>query len=274
MSCKTCPLLLSLLFLGSVCAPAQDAEGQGFASFIELPWRYVIGGSSGGKWLDSETAGRRLTSPRTTYRVFTLEGEQGKVTGSRPAPEADVCQEVWMHPITPAPDPQSAPALGVNAPWNPQPRQPVPLDIPKEVLEKALRDLLVGRGISSPKVRLTQMLRVDLDGDGRLETLLTGHHFEDDVERLSVKAGDYNLVFMRRIVGGQVRTQVLSGEAYPKTKQDLSPGTCEIAAVLDLDGDGRLEVLVRTGYYEGGGMQVWQLRGDRLVKVLEMECGV
>jgi hypothetical protein len=33
-------------------------------------------------------------------------------------------------------------------------------------------------------------------------------------------------------------------------------------------------VLVRTGYYEGGGMQVWQLRGDRLVKVLEMECGV
>ena len=50
------------------------------ASFVELPWRYVIGGHSGGKWLDSEAAGKRPTALRTTYHVFTLKGESGLVT--------------------------------------------------------------------------------------------------------------------------------------------------------------------------------------------------
>jgi hypothetical protein len=34
-----------------------------------------------------------------------------------------------------------------------------------------------------------------------------------------------------------------------------------------------LEVLIRTSYYEGGGMQVWQLQKGVLVQVLSIECG-
>ena len=79
---------------------------------------------------------------------------------------------------------------------------------------------------------------------------------------------------MRRIVNGQVQTQMLDGNVYSMTDPNLSPSTYEVAGLLDLDGDGKLEVLVRTGYYEGGGMQVWQSRGDKLVKVIEMDCGV
>ncbi|GEP45344.1 hypothetical protein [Brevifollis gellanilyticus] len=271
MNHKTSSILLSSVILLVSGAAAQEPKP--FATFMELPWRYVIGGSAGGKWLSSENAGKRLAA-KTTYRVFTLEGEKARITAGKAAPEADVCMDVYMHAITPQPDPESPDAIGVNAPWNPQPRQPVPLDIDKASLEKALGDLLNGKGIKKPKVKLTQTLRVDLDGDGKLETLLTGQHFDDEVEHLSVKAGDYSLVFMRRLVEGQIKTQLLAGEAYPKADPENAPSTYELAGVLDLDGDGKLEVLVRTGYYEGGGMQVWQLKGDRLVKVLEMECGV
>jgi len=259
----------------SIAEPSIAQTSKPFASFIELPWRYVIGGSTGGKWLDSEAAGKRLNAAMTPYRVFTLKGEANRVTGGKAAPEADVCPDVWMHKITPKPDPLAKPAVGVNAPWNPMPRQPTTEnDIAPEVFEKAMREMLVSKGISKPQVKISQMLRVDLDEDGKLETLITARHFDDEIERLSVKAGDYCFVLIRRVVNGQVKTQVLAGDAYPKTDQDLSPSTYEVAGLLDLDGDGKLEVLVRTGYYEGGGMQVWQLRGDQLVKVIEMDCGV
>jgi|JI6StandDraft_1071083.scaffolds.fasta_scaffold00658_8 hypothetical protein len=265
-------ILLTMLFIAEQVI-AQDRKP--FASFIELPWRYVIGGSSGGRWLDSEEAGKRLTAPMTPYRIFTLKGETGRVTGAKASPEADVCPDVWMHQITPEPNAQDKSAIGVNASWNPMPRQPsAESDIAPEVFEKAMSALLISRGVSKPQVKITQLLRVDLDGDGKLETLMTARHFNDEIERLSVKAGDYCLVVMRRIVNGQVQTQMLDGNVYSMTDPNLSPSTYEVAGLLDLDGDGKLEVLVRTGYYEGGGMQVWQSRGDKLVKVIEMDCGV
>ena len=51
---------IHLLVLLAMAEPCLSQEQKLFASFIELPWRYVIGGNSSGKWLDSETADKRL----------------------------------------------------------------------------------------------------------------------------------------------------------------------------------------------------------------------
>lgn len=260
--------LLFVLALSTLC----KAEDKSFASFIELPWCYVIGAHSDGKWLSSETAGKRLSAEKTAYRVFTLTGEVSAVSGAKAAPNEDVCPDVWMQKLTPEPEEQKH-AIGVNAVWNPMPRKAKPTDTTQDVYVQAVRDLLVSKGIAKPKVKITQLLRVDLDGDGEDEVLITATHYTNTVELLSAKAGDYCLVAMRRLVKGKVQTQIINGEFYSQNNENSAPNTYEIGGLLDLNGDGKLEVIIKTGYYEGGGTQVWRLSQDKLMQVLIVECG-
>lgn len=262
-------LLLPLLGTNDL-ASAQDTPT--FASFIELPWRYVIGGYARGQWLDSENTGRLLTGP-TVYRVFTLDKEMQQVMGAPAAPEADVCPDVVMQTLTPAPDLEQH-GIGVLAPWNPSPRKPQALDAQGPTYQRTVLELLRDEGIASPMAVITQLLRIDLEGDGRDEELLAATRYLHADELLAVEPGDYSFVALRRSVRGDWETQILNGEFYPQQTEDATPYIHHIAGVLDLTGDGVLEVLVNSSYYEGGGMTVWQLQQDTLVEVLAMECGV
>lgn len=266
---KTRALLL-LLCLGNA---ALAGEPKTFASFLELPWKFVIGGQEGGRWLDSETAGRRLTAPKTSYRVFTLKGEAGTVSAARAAPDPDVCPDLWIQELTPEPDLQRK-AVGVNASWEPMPRKVTISDTTQEVYVKAVREILAEKGLAKPKVKITQLLRADLDGDGEEEVLMSATNFGDPAEGIAPRAGDYSFVAMRRVIGGKVRTQTIGGDFYPKANDNAAPDTFEVMAVLDLNGDGILEVIIKTSYYEGGGVQVWQLQKDKLMPVLRINCGV
>lgn len=256
-----------------VCGIASGADKGTFASFIELPWRYVIGGYADGKWLKSEPAGKRLTAPKTTYKLFTLKGEAGTVTAGKAASEAEVCPDVWSVKITPEPDLQK-PAIGVCAPWNPMPRTVKSADTTQDVYVKAVTELLADKGIAKPKIKITQVLRVDLEGDGEEEVVISGTHYTNEEELVKAAAGDYSFVALRRVVKGKVQTQILAGDFYPKSVEDAAPNIYKVSGVLDLNGDGVLEVIVNSTYYEGGGLQVWQLQKDKLVTVIDLFCGV
>lgn len=264
---------LSILLLLGLGGGAFAGETKPFASFLELPWKFVIGGYEDGKWLTSEMAGKRLSAPRTNYRVFTLEGEVGKATGTKAGPEEDVCPDVWVQQLTPEPD-LNMKAVGVNTPWDPMPRKVSIKDTTQEAYVKAVRQILVKNGIVKPEVKITQILRVDLDGDGEEEVLLSATSYLDPAEAISPRSGNYSFVAMRRLVGGKVRTQVVAADFYPKADENAAPLTYSVMGVLDLDGDGALEVIVNSTYYEGGGVEVWRLQKDELTRVLQIDCGV
>ncbi len=265
-------------FLSSLTAlllsTLASAEDKPFASFIELPWSYVIGGHAEGKWLASEAAGKRLSAPATTYRVFTLAGEAGKVTGAKAAPDADLCPDVWLQKLSTEIDSDTRKhAIGMNAEWNPMPRQSLAASLTQDVYLQAMKALLNSQGIERPVVKLTQLLRVDLDGDGTDEVLTAATHYLPSEVPSAPRAGDYSLVALRSVIGTKVQTQLVSGEVYAKADLNAAPNTYEIAGLLDLNGDGTLEVLIRSSYYEGGGMEVWQMQKGKLVQVLSIECG-
>ena len=250
------------------------AEDKPFASFIELPWSYVIGGHADGQWLSSEAAGKHLSAPATTYRVFTLEGEVGKVIGAKAAPDVDLCPDVWLQKISneSASDTRRH-AIGVQAAWDPMPRKSHAPSLTQEVYVQAMQAVLIGQGIERPEVKLTQLLRVDLDGDGADEVLTSATRYLTSDVPSAPRAGDYSVVTLRRVVGTQVETQYVSGEVYAKADLNAAPNSYEVAGLLDCDGDGSLEVLIRSTYYEGGGMQVWQMQKGKLVQVLSIACG-
>jgi hypothetical protein len=43
----------------------------------------------------------------------------------------------------------------------------------------------------------------------------------------------------------------VAGEVYPKPDESVAPNVYQVTAVLDLNGDGKLEVIVHSFYYEG-----------------------
>jgi len=263
-------------FIALLCSAqlVSAEEKAAFASYIELPWSYVIGGHAEGRWHSSEAAGRRLTAPLTKYRLFTLAGEVAAASAAPAVPGPAYCADVWLQKLTTGIDAEARRiGIGVQAGWEPMPRKCRKVDLTQEVYVEAMKAVLTSRGVERAEVKLTQLLRVDLDGDGADEVLTAATHYLSSGLPSTPRAGDYSVVTLRSLSGGKVQTQLVNGEVYAKADLNAAPNTYEIAGLLDLDGDGTLEVLIRSSYYEGSGMTVWQLQKGVLVQVLSIGCG-
>ena len=151
---------------------------------------------------------------------------------------------------------------------------------------EAVRDFLKVRGIADPKVRITRILRTDLEGDGEEEVLISAtNYFANDKSNDSSTApfpeasiyapqrGTYSIVILRRVVDGNVQTKLVAGEVYAKPDQSVAPNVYNLAAVLDLNGDGKLEVIVHSFYYERGQASIYRCEPDKIEAVLSVECG-
>jgi hypothetical protein len=92
-------------------------------------------------------------------------------------------------------------------------------------------------------------------------------------------AGSYSMVILRRVVAGKVETQLVEGEFYPKAyvSHDASfnaPNVYKVIGVLDLDGDGKMEIVVRSDYYEGGATTIYRCNPKKIEELLSVACGV
>jgi len=150
-------------------------------------------------------------------------------------------------------------------------------DPAQQVYRDAVRDFLRSRGLRDPKVKITQLLRIDLEGDGEDEVFVTATNYgtkdADDIPSES-PAGSYSLILLRRVVDGKVRTQLIDGEFYRKAGDFNAPRRFRVSALLDVDGDGKLEVIVNAAYYEGGSTTVYRCTPTKIEKLLSVECGV
>ena len=264
------PLIACALF-ATVLTLSSTAKSADLPTFVDLPSGLIIGAHAGGKWLSSEQAGKAL-EPARKYRLFTLTGKTGDAVGGQAAPNADVCPDVWEQTMQPTTE-KSAIALAV--PWNPMPRTAKASDKTQEIYVKAAHDFLVGKGIAKPVVKITQLLRIDLDGDGKDEVLLSATNYpgEPGESPPSAAAGNYSFVLLRHLVDGKAQTKLIDGEFYPKASVSQTPYRHEVSGLLDLDGDGRLEVILYSAYYEGATVTVWHFGAGKLHKVLEIGCG-
>ncbi len=264
------PLKVNSLF-AAILALSSVAYSADLPTFVDLPSSLIIGAYAGGKWIPSETAGKAL-KPGRKYRLFTLTGKSGEAVGGKAGANADVCPDVWEQIMKPATEQH---AIAVAAPWNPMPRTARSSDKTQEVYLKAAHDFLVGKGIAKPVVKITQLLRIDLDGDGEDEVLLSATKYpgEPGESPPSAVAGNYSFVLLRHFVDGKVQTKLIDGEFYPKASESQTPYRYEISGLLDLDGDGRLEVILYSAYYEGATVTVWHFGAGKLHKVLEIGCG-
>jgi hypothetical protein len=178
-----------------------------------------------------------------------------------------------------SPKPENG-VIAIAASWNALPREPKVIDTTQKAYVDAVRDFLKTKGIEQPKVKIDNILRVDLDGDGEEEVLISAANYFGKADRVPMRSptGSYSMVLLRRVVAGKVETQLVAGEFHPKayvSKEGSfdAPSIYKVIATLDLDGDGKLEVVVSSNYYEGEEISIYRCDQKKAEALLSVACG-
>jgi hypothetical protein len=233
---------------------------------------YFFGASAKEKWIKADQAAKSVAN-KTTYQVYSLTKQIGQTEGSKPKSVDEPCPDTLMVSLSAKPKDG---IIGLAAQWNALPRTPLVVDPKQPVYEEAVRAFLKARGIKESKVRITRILRIDLEGDGEDEVLISATNYftnDNEVPMHAPSRGSYSIVILRPVVGGKVQTQLVAGEVYAKADASNAPNLYSIPAVLDLNGDGKLEVIVHSLYYEGGETTIYRCQPDKIEAVLSVECG-
>jgi hypothetical protein len=268
------------LGLSTLRGPAMAAPVNPIVAFNDFyrdskPTGYLLGASAGGQWLKPEAAADLIPGVEP-YHLYTLTGEAGDSAGGKPTKGEDACADTLY--VTLAPYPSGCGSLvAVAGPWNAMPRKLKVGSTQAQVYREAAAAILTRQGIVNPKVNLTQVIQVDLDGDGVDEVLVSATNYArfnpGGGLTPDARAGDYSLVFLREVVEGKVVTKIIAGEFYPRAKTFNAPSEYRIIGVLDLNGDGSLEIVLSGRYYEGDWVEAYRVQGTKISKLFNMGCG-
>jgi hypothetical protein len=198
-----------------ICAAAPAAE---LHPIVAVEFGYFFGATANGKWIKAEDAAKSIPD-ETSYRIYGLTQALGGAKGDKPKPADGPCEETLAVSLSPETEKG---VIAIAAPWNALPRKPQVTDPTQKTYVDAVREFLRTKEIDQPKVKIDNIVRVDLDGDGEEEVLISGTNYfrKDESVPMRSLAASYSMVLLRRVVAGKVETQLIVGEFY----QGLSEG--------------------------------------------------
>jgi len=248
---------------------------------VEVQSGYLFGAISDGKWIKADEMANSLTD-ETTYRVYGLTQALGEAKGGKPTmPVSDVCEDTLAVSLSPKPEKG---VIAISTPWNALPRKPKVTDPTQKDYVDAVRDFLKTKEIKQPKVKIDNILRVDLDGDGEEQVLISATNYFEKNGRVPMRspAGGYSMVLLWRVVAGKPQTQLVEGEFHPKayagkgSDNDASfdaPNAYKVLGPFDLDGDGKMEIVISSNYYEGEEITIYRCDPKKVEALLSVACG-
>ncbi|HKY96055.1 MAG TPA: hypothetical protein VJL84_12155, partial [Kiloniellales bacterium] len=180
--------------------------------------------------------------------------------------------QVALSPI----DVTSGSAIATNLPLQPAKKlERLKPDHPAYV--KAARAWLDERGMALAPVRLTHVIRTDLEGDGTDEVILAGAYNAIEVGDADLSIGRYAFVLLRRLVDGAVVTTALVDYADPRPYEaddvNYDASLVEPVAIADVTGDGIAEIVLLVWQYESVAFRLYRLQGGSLASEAECGCG-
>lgn len=246
---------------------------------------YLIGGTQNGKWLTEAEVLTNIKKPTKFIGFDSFKNEKpsdiyGTISEQMGCGAyffhfgeiAEVLKEVSfdesLKPIL---------AIGANAKWNPLPRMPKKIALTDKTYQKIALDFLKTKGMKNKSVKLENAFSIDLEGDGTDEVFIEATTYKDKNGEIdsTARAGDYSFVLMRKLIKGKAKNFLIAGEFNPK-KPEIEDYISEfdLSAFADLNGDGKMEVILK-GLYSYGGMstEIYESDKNTLKEVLSVECG-
>ena len=257
------------IFLGLMSFLGAARAQSPIVPILELNVGGLIGGVRNGRFVDSKTV---FAESRGTgkYTIYGAKGRIGEMTAELEAPEVP-CQEFYS--FKSGMTKLGGAAIGAGPGWRVTPRTAKSLNLKNAVYMKAAAAVLKSKAINARSISLRQAFVIDLEGDGQDEIVLSATSYPGDIAP-KAKKGDYSFVLLRKIVGGKAENIVLNGDFVTKNIEFGAPHKFEISSIADLNGDGRMEIVVFGQYYEGAFAEVYEINGNKPAKVLEAGCGV
>ena len=233
---------------------------------------YLMGGVQYRDWVDVGTTVSAMSGGET-YRIYTASALAGEATGSAPEKRGGVCPGTILS-LSPAPAIEMS--LGVGGGWNAVPRTPSIIDV-TAAHRDAVASLLAQEGVEVDpiEVNVAQVWSVDLDNDGHAETIIQAARLKDGGATPAVDAGDYAVIAMMKETENGLRTVPVTINAFPEARELAYPWRYYVPNMLDLNDDGRMELVISGARFEGTQTTVYEVDGDGTVRpVMSAGCAL
>lgn len=211
------------------------------------------------------------------YQVVRLDEPITTAVGSAPT---TTCEPLELTSVLLDPDPSvdyfDVDPIAVQTEFDVRPHEVEMLGLDLPAYIDATTELLAARGVVVPLINVEQVIRTDLEGDGTDEVIVAASTI-DPSDVLATEVGDYSLVYLRKVVQGEVQTAILVDEIVTSLDQlPFGAVRYRVSAVADLNGDGKMEIVLSSEVWEGASVEAWEYVNDDLgpVQVLTCGCGV
>lgn len=233
--------------------------------------RIYLGLWDGSTWSGPETVFDEAWQIPENLDLIPIDGESANLDPVRSDPCVTVDQPVAGGAVS-------------NLDWSARPRT-VSESQPTEAHAETITQLLQTEGLTDPNVQISQVLTLDLEGDGTNEVLIAATTLGSVAAPIS-DVGDYSIIALRHVVNGQLEETTLSAnvtteddlarlgpseEYAPSLDQPLA--RFEFVDTADLNGDGTTEIVLRFRIDHAGGFQVFDIDQSLTEPSLNVWCG-
>ncbi|KAB8140191.1 peptidoglycan-binding protein [Chloroflexia bacterium SDU3-3] len=250
---------------------AQQAVAYDMHAVVDISRKIVIGLVNNGSWVKAEVGAPYLLP--ATYISLGQGSGPLRFAGSAAKPKDDpICTWLYSVEVTDGQSPSERFALGAD--WQPMPRPVTEVPVTTASLVPPVEAALQKLGLSQPKVQITRAIQADIDGDGTSETAVAATKYgEGTAPSSSAQPGDYSILVIIHADATKPAT-VVASDVITKPIEFGAPQVFSLNGLWDLNGDGRLEILADSDYYEGDSSVVYDLPPAGPSEALSQGCGV
>jgi hypothetical protein len=211
------------------------------------------------------------------YTLINLGDTRGEVMaiGAPETPEqSGDCEQSHIQELTLSPDQlgllQIAVKGSVANAKNRIPRSLKRIDLQSKAHRELVKNYLIKAGLENPDVRLRQVIETDIDGDGKPETIINALNSAYG----NMAKGEYSLVLLVR---GELDNPQIIDVHKEITMDDAAEPSMIVAqtivSALDIESDGKMELVLFGAFAFGEGWQVLRVRAKNTEQILFCGCG-